>query len=150
MAQLTEDQEKKLKLLFDNFDEDKSGSLNARELRKLAQLFDLNLTEQQVAAALDARDIDRDGVLDFDELKTIFAAFIRSTEDNQSEMIKAFETLLKKAGLGEDEPLTKKTLFKIQKGKGEDPMTKEDVAWLFSEFGRETTSKEELAALFCC
>ncbi|XP_045191188.2 calmodulin-like [Mercenaria mercenaria] len=152
MSQLTPEQEIELKTIFDDFDEDNSGTLKVEELRKAAQYFGLNPSEAEVDEKLSEHDINKDGALDFEELKALIADMYKDPEQICTEMREAWKTVLQDVELEDGEKLTKDQLYNILKDRGDDPLTMEDVNDIFADLDRdgdtETITTEELNALF--
>jgi ankyrin repeat protein len=59
--------EKEARRLFNNVDTDRSGHLDADEVKELARKLKLNLSEEEAKAAMEKMDADGNGTVDFDE-----------------------------------------------------------------------------------
>ena len=61
---------------FQLFDEDSSGRISFRNLRRIAKELGENLTDDELQAMIDEFDVDRDGEISLEE----FAKIMQSTE----------------------------------------------------------------------
>jgi Ca2+-binding EF-hand superfamily protein len=79
-----EDDRKEMRNLFNSIDKDKSGTIDTGELYvSMKQSFsDLNLTVEDVQSMMAKADLNDDGVIDFDEFRTI----MEQTGSTQSEL----------------------------------------------------------------
>lgn len=76
-----------MRQVFDQFDEDKSGSIDAEELYKVMKFLGHEMSESQVMELLSQVDVDNNGTVEFDEFKQMLllykeAARFKLTEDN--------------------------------------------------------------------
>lgn len=65
------DPEQEMKKAFALFDEDQSGTINARSLRRIARELGENLSDEEVQAMIDEFDRNGDGLIDLDEFMAI-------------------------------------------------------------------------------
>jgi hypothetical protein len=65
------DPEKELKDAFSVFDSDGSGSIDRKELKRLMKKLGQALTEAELDAMMDEVDTDKDGVISFEEFKSM-------------------------------------------------------------------------------
>lgn len=59
--------ESEIKEIFDYFDSDKSGSIDANELKECLKCLGENVVDEEVADMISAMDIDCDGTIDYHE-----------------------------------------------------------------------------------
>eukprot|EP01065_Artemidia_motanka_P045273 TRINITY_DN6617_c0_g1_i1.p1 TRINITY_DN6617_c0_g1~~TRINITY_DN6617_c0_g1_i1.p1 ORF type:complete len:834 (+),score=347.14 TRINITY_DN6617_c0_g1_i1:69-2504(+) len=64
---LTEAERAELRQVFDEFDKDKSGSIEGKELGQMSARMGCELSEAEIAQTIKQLDIDADGKLSFDE-----------------------------------------------------------------------------------
>ncbi len=69
--------EKEARRLFNRVDEDRSGHLDADEVKELARLLKLHLSEEEAQIAMEKMDADGNGTVDFDEF---FGWYVDSIE----------------------------------------------------------------------
>mmetsp|Transcript_82196 Transcript_82196/g.266186 ORF Transcript_82196/g.266186 Transcript_82196/m.266186 type:complete len:161 (+) Transcript_82196:95-577(+) len=67
MAELTEDQMREYKQVFDLYDKDGDGTINTNMLGTVMRCLGLNPTEDEIKAWVNEYDKDCDGTLDFEE-----------------------------------------------------------------------------------
>ena len=73
---------------FMKFDKDGSGSIDKYELKDLSELLGHNLEDQDLDAALLDLDINKDGVIDFDEFKRWYFTGMKSYNNSTRNMMK--------------------------------------------------------------
>ncbi|CAF0882879.1 unnamed protein product [Brachionus calyciflorus] len=66
-SKLNDDQLKELKKCFDLFDEDKSGTISLKELKKICQSLKIKLNEKEAFELMRLMDKNNNGSIDFDE-----------------------------------------------------------------------------------
>ena len=67
--------EEELEKAFSLFDEDSTGRISLRNMRRIAKELGENLTEDELQAMIDEFDVDKDGEISLDE----FTAIMKST-----------------------------------------------------------------------
>jgi len=75
------DPEKELRDAFSVFDTDGSGSIDRKELKRLMKKLGQALTEAELDAMMDEVDLNGDGVISFEEFKTMMVRFVFGVRD---------------------------------------------------------------------
>ena len=73
--------------IFDEFDQDRSGSIDARELQRVVTAARILLSEEQLAALLAKADADRTGTIEFDEFVGALAAQLAAGEGDLARVV---------------------------------------------------------------
>ena len=73
--------------IFDEFDQDRSGSIDARELQRVVTAAKISLSEEQLAALLAKADADRTGTIEFDEFVRALAAQLAAGEGDLARVV---------------------------------------------------------------
>ena len=73
--------------IFDDFDQDRSGSIDARELQRVVTAAKISLSEEQLAALLAKADADRTGTIEFDEFVRALAAQLAAGEGDLARVV---------------------------------------------------------------
>ena len=68
---LVDDQDKELRAAFDNFDRNRSGKLDHKELRKALAAISMEIDSVQAADLVAKYDKDQSGLMEFDEFKEL-------------------------------------------------------------------------------
>ena len=66
-----EDSEEELRRIFSAFDLQKTGSINKQELAEILRRLGVTLSEDELAATLGAADFKKNGVIEWEEFKTL-------------------------------------------------------------------------------
>ena len=77
-----------VKKVFDTYDKDGSGAIDAEELQKLSEELGRPLTADELAEAMKDLDINKDGVVDFDEFRRWWFSGFKSYSGARRSMIK--------------------------------------------------------------
>ena len=64
---LNEDELAEIKEIFTHYDADKNGTIERSEFANLLKALDADMSDEEVAAGLDALDDNHNGKIDFDE-----------------------------------------------------------------------------------
>ncbi|KAJ4850443.1 Calcium-dependent protein kinase 33 [Turnera subulata] len=86
---LSEEEIKGLKQMFNNMDTDRSGTITYEELRDGLARLGSKLTEAEIRQLMDAADVDRNGTIDY--LEFITATMHRHRLDKEENLYKAFQ-----------------------------------------------------------
>ncbi|XP_062163469.1 calcium-dependent protein kinase 29 isoform X3 [Alnus glutinosa] len=86
---LSEEEIKGLKQMFNNMDTDKSGSITLDELKTGLSRLGSKLTEIEIKQLMDAADVDKSGTIDYHEFIT--ATMHRHRLDKEENLRKAFQ-----------------------------------------------------------
>lgn len=78
--ELTEEDEIELRNIFEEFDVDKSGAIDANELMKGAQVYGLNPTKDEIDNAWTSVDFDNNGTLSYEEFRAL-VILVRKTRE---------------------------------------------------------------------
>jgi Ca2+-binding EF-hand superfamily protein len=63
-----------IKIFFDKYDTDHSGFIDTSDLRKICELFFVNIGSPEVESVIVNADAKRDGKVSFDEVCKLFTA----------------------------------------------------------------------------
>lgn len=86
---MTAEEKAQLKTVFDLFDADGGGSIDALEMKTVMKALGFNITKQQVEQMIAEIDIDGNGTVDFQEFLELLEG-ASSLSDPQTEWKKAF------------------------------------------------------------
>ncbi|XP_002510594.2 calcium-dependent protein kinase 29 [Ricinus communis] len=86
---LSEEEIKGLKQMFNNMDTDKSGTITYEELKDGLKRLGSRLTEAEIMQLMDAADVDKSGTIDYVEFIT--ATMHRHKLDKEEHMFQAFQ-----------------------------------------------------------
>ncbi|XP_020608266.1 caltractin-like isoform X3 [Orbicella faveolata] len=89
--QLTPQEIRDLKLVFDVFDTDKSGSIDARELRKAMRALGFKISRESIEDMIADLDIDKSGSIEFDEFLEFIIARQGDGRDVHNEIVQGFK-----------------------------------------------------------
>ena len=84
IREATDDERAKTKLLFEKFDVDKSGSIDAKELAGLLSHIEIFPTSEELSKMMELADTDNNGELDYEEL--VFLLSIAPKSENWLEV----------------------------------------------------------------
>jgi len=73
---------------FDKFDNDGSGAIDKKELQKLNEILGCPLTDEQTDIALLDLDLNKDGIIDFDEFQRWYFTGMKSYNGKSRTMLK--------------------------------------------------------------
>jgi Ca2+-binding EF-hand superfamily protein len=116
-----------MRKIFEQFDEDKSGSVDANELRPLFATVGINMKPYQVEAIVKEYDLDGSGEVDFEEFVVMMIKLlgrrvrcdcINYYEYLTDEMIDKYEEAFRQADIGGSGSLTRDELSKMIKKMG--------------------------------
>lgn len=88
---LTPQEIRDLKLVFDVFDTDKSGSIDARELRKAMTALGFTISRESIEEMIADLDVDKSGSIEFDEFLEFVIARQGDGRDVHNEIIQGFK-----------------------------------------------------------
>lgn len=89
--QLTPQEIRDLKLVFDVFDTDNSGSIDARELRKAMKALGFKISKESIEDMIADLDIDKSGSIEFDEFLEFIIARQGDGRDVHNEIVQGFK-----------------------------------------------------------
>lgn len=89
--QLTPQEIRDLKLVFDVFDTDKSGSIDARELRKAMKALGFKISKESIEEMIADLDVDKSGSIEFDEFLEFIIARQGDGRDVHNEIVQGFK-----------------------------------------------------------
>lgn len=89
--QLTPQEIRDLKLVFDVFDTDQSGSIDARELRKAMRALGFKISKESIEDMIADLDIDKSGSIEFDEFLEFIIARQGDGRDVHNEIVQGFK-----------------------------------------------------------
>lgn len=89
--QLTPQEIRDLKLVFDVFDTDKSGSIDARELRKAMRALGFKISRESIEEMIADLDADKSGSIEFDEFLEFVIARQGDGRDVHNEILQGFK-----------------------------------------------------------
>lgn len=89
--QLTPQEIRDLKLVFDTFDTDKSGAIDARELRKAMKALGFKMSRESLNEMIEHLDTDRSGHIEFDEFLEFIIARQGDGRDVHAEIMQGFK-----------------------------------------------------------
>ncbi|KAK5657577.1 hypothetical protein OQA88_3151 [Cercophora sp. LCS_1] len=87
---LTDDQVAQFKAVFDVFDKDHTGDISADELGHVMKELGLNPSDSELQDLVNEADINKDGVICFDEFLNLMSQTVKET-DTEQELISAFK-----------------------------------------------------------
>ncbi|CAL9190115.1 unnamed protein product [Musa hybrid cultivar] len=89
---LNQQKRQEIKEVFDLFDTDQSGSLDAKELNVAMRALGFEMTEEDINRLMTEIDKDRNGAIDFEEFLHMMTAKI-GERDSKEELTRAFRIL---------------------------------------------------------
>jgi len=89
-APLTEKQISEFKEVFEIFDKDGTGDITAVELGEVMKELGLNPSPEELADIVNEADLNKDGVISFDEFLSLMSQAVKET-DSEKELLNAFE-----------------------------------------------------------
>lgn len=89
--QLTPQEIRDLKLVFDSFDADKNGAIDARELRKAMKALGFRLTRESLNEMIEHLDSDKSGHIEFDEFLEFVISKQGDGRDTHTEIMQGFK-----------------------------------------------------------
>ncbi|KAK0724334.1 hypothetical protein B0H67DRAFT_598011 [Lasiosphaeris hirsuta] len=87
---LTKDQVQQFKEVFDVFDKDNTGDITAEELGAVMKELGLNPSEAELQDLVNEADVNKDGVICFDEFLNLMSQTVKET-DTEQELLNAFK-----------------------------------------------------------
>ncbi|CCC13842.1 hypothetical protein SMACR_07478 [Sordaria macrospora] len=115
------DQIAQFREVFDLFDKDHTGDITAEELGVVMRELGLNPSKSELEDLVNEADINKDGVINFEEFLNLMSASVKET-DTEKELLEAFK-VFDKDGSG---TISTEELRAVLKSLGED-MTDADV-----------------------
>mmetsp|Transcript_1932 Transcript_1932/g.2163 ORF Transcript_1932/g.2163 Transcript_1932/m.2163 type:complete len:156 (-) Transcript_1932:104-571(-) len=88
-VELTDEEVKEFKEVFDLVDKDHSGNISASEVKELMGLLGMHPTQEEVEAMVAEIDIDGNGEVDFEEFLQVMAGQ-QATTYTKRELLRAF------------------------------------------------------------
>ncbi|EDO41859.1 predicted protein [Nematostella vectensis] len=88
---LTPQEIRDLKLVFDTFDTDKSGSIDGRELRKAMRTLGFKISKEGIAGMIADLDADQSGRIEFDEFLDFIISKQSDGRDVHDEIVQGFK-----------------------------------------------------------
>ena len=89
--QLTDEQLRKAREMFDHFDRDGNGAITTAELAELLRSLGKSGDPAEVAQLMASADLDRDGSIDFSEFLSLAGRWMRQPL-NEADLLAAFES----------------------------------------------------------
>lgn len=89
--QLTPQEIRDLRLVFDVFDTDRSGSIDARELRKAMKALGFKISKESIEEMIADLDADKSGSIEFDEFLEFVIARQGDGRDVHNEILQGFK-----------------------------------------------------------
>ncbi|KAK1833893.1 hypothetical protein QBC39DRAFT_344656 [Podospora conica] len=86
---LTPDQVEQFKQVFDVFDKDHTGDITAAELGDVMKELGLNPSDAELEDLVNEADLNKDGVICFDEFLNLMSQTVKET-DTEQELVNAF------------------------------------------------------------
>ncbi|SPQ24314.1 5ef4de72-1994-4316-857a-dca6952267fa [Thermothielavioides terrestris] len=86
---LSADQIDQYRQAFEMFDKDKTGDITADELGQVMKELGLNPSDQELQDLVDEADLNKDGVISFEEFLTLMSQSVREV-DTEQELLNAF------------------------------------------------------------
>ncbi|KAK3376515.1 hypothetical protein B0T24DRAFT_550213 [Lasiosphaeria ovina] len=86
---LSPDQVAQFKEVFDIFDKDGTGDITADELGKVMKELGLNPSDSELQDIVNEADLNKDGVICFDEFLSLMSQTVKET-DTEQELLNAF------------------------------------------------------------
>ena len=131
---MCETNEELLKEVFDILDKDHNGYLNLMEFGNAVRAIGLNPTESEITEILKENDMDRDGVISFDEFNKMYRMVKIGHEFDKNEAQNIYEMYSDKTG----GTITVNQFREILKGEGE-PLTDEQIEIIIKDFDSDDT-----------
>ncbi len=88
--QLTPQDIRDLRMVFDVFDLDKSGFIDQNELRKACKILGFNVRKEEIKKMMDDVDVDRSGQIDFNEFLEFVISRQGDARDIYAEIMQGF------------------------------------------------------------
>ncbi|KAK3253138.1 hypothetical protein CYMTET_37595 [Cymbomonas tetramitiformis] len=88
-VELTDEEVKEFKEVFDLVDKDKGGTISASEVKELMGLLGMHPTQEEVEAMVAEIDIDGNGEVDFEEFLQVMAGQ-QNTSYTKRDLVRAF------------------------------------------------------------
>eukprot|EP00941_MAST-03F_sp_MAST-3F-sp1_P001363 g1363.t1 len=88
---LTAEQVQFFRLPFDTADEDKTGTLDQKEFKKLIESLGLGLATGEIEQMMNELDGDHDGVISFDEYLGMMAKKMTNSSCSDNDLLSAFQ-----------------------------------------------------------
>ena len=82
--------------IFALYDDERTGYISAKNLRRIAQELGENISEDEINELIHRADIDQDGLVSEEEFYTIVTRKIKDWIDTQKIILKSFIQLIKK------------------------------------------------------
>jgi calmodulin len=135
---LSDEERAEFKEIFDLVDEDHSGNISIKELKKLMETLRLHPTDQELEAMMKEVDTDGSGEIDFEEFVTVMSRRVQAdyTPEQLKSAFKVFETDNVPSVLGSS-VLLEHALTTY----GSDKLTPEEAAELLSTVDPEHTGR---------
>ncbi|XP_031553862.1 caltractin-like [Actinia tenebrosa] len=89
--QLTPHEIRDLRIVFDTFDTDRSGSIDARELRKAMRTLGFKIPKASLEAMISNLDTDESGEIEFDEFLDFIVSRQADSRDVHDEILQGFK-----------------------------------------------------------
>ncbi|KAG6504852.1 probable calcium-binding protein CML13 [Zingiber officinale] len=89
---LSKQKRQEIKEIFDLFDTDQSGSLDAKELTVAMRALGFEMTDEDIHRLMSEIDKDRNGAIEFEEFLFMMTAKI-GERDNKEELTRAFRII---------------------------------------------------------
>ncbi|KAK0737756.1 hypothetical protein B0T18DRAFT_233863 [Schizothecium vesticola] len=86
---LTPDQVEQFRQVFDVFDKDHTGDITASELGAVMKELGLNPSDAELEDLVNEADLNKDGVICFDEFLNLMSQTVKET-DTEQELVNAF------------------------------------------------------------
>lgn len=132
--ELTEEQKQEIREAFDLFDTEKSGRIDAHEMKVAMRALGFDVKKEQVLKLMEEYDRDGQGSIDFNDFLEIMTEKISQRDPNE-EILKAFR-LFDDDNTGK---ITLKNLRRVARELGEN-MTDEELQAMIDEFDKDGDS----------
>lgn len=140
--QLTKDEEKEVEEAFNVFDVDKSGTMDAKELRDALRALGFDVTKAEVNKIMSRKDPTGNGFLPFEVFKQVCAEYIK-TRDPRTEILRAFALF----DTDHDGLIDIEDLKKVSKELGDD-LPLEELEVMISKFDKDKDGKINIDEFF--